>query len=92
MLGVKANCLIPDSNFQSPLIDCATEHGLHADPGTAFGTGEALYYRRAVQNSVELPANLSSCADYITGTIMDQPVVVTTSGLSHKLIDTPSEL
>jgi hypothetical protein len=64
------------------------KHGSHADPGTAFGTGEALFYRRAVQNSVELPAEMSSCADYITGTIMGQAVVVTTSGMF--LITIPS--
>ncbi len=52
----------------------------HADPGSFSGTAEAAYYRRAVQNSVELPANISSCADYITGTIMGQPVVIITSG------------
>ncbi len=52
----------------------------HADPGSFSGTAEAAYYRRAVQNSLELPANISSCADYITGTIMGQPVVIITSG------------
>ncbi len=50
------------------------------DPGSFSGTAEAAYYRRNVQNSVELPANISSCADYVTGTIMGQPVVIITSG------------
>lgn len=56
----------------------------HADPGSFSGTAEAAYYRRAVQNSIELPANISTCADYVTGTIMGQPVVVITSG---KVVD-----
>ena len=51
-----------------------------ADPGSFSGTAEALFYRRAMQNSVELPVNISQCADYITGSIMGQSVVVITSG------------
>ena len=51
-----------------------------ADPGSFSGTAEALFYRRAMQNSIELPVNISQCADYITGSIMGQSVVVITSG------------
>jgi hypothetical protein len=51
-----------------------------ADPGTLSGTPEASFYVEALQGKNEIPANITSCSDLLTGTIMGQPVVVATSG------------
>ncbi|KAK9916545.1 hypothetical protein WJX75_003915 [Coccomyxa subellipsoidea] len=52
-----------------------------ADPGKFSGTPESSFYVGAVQNKNEVPANITSCSDLLTGNILNQPVVVATSGI-----------
>ncbi|CAL8467166.1 g6702 [Coccomyxa elongata] len=52
-----------------------------ADPGTYSGTPESSFYVGAVQSKNDIPANVTSCSDLLTGTIFNQPVVVATSGI-----------
>ena len=51
-----------------------------SDPGKYSGTPESSFYVGAVQNKNEVPANITSCSDLLTGSILNQPVVVATSG------------
>ena len=53
-----------------------------SDPGKFSGTPESSFYVGAVQNKNEVPANITSCSDLLTGNILNQPEVVATSGNS----------